>query len=97
MHLCRANIVPSTWRASFGTLPFPHPPVLRTLMSPVFGRMSTEHGYRRVLMISTILVTFGALFYAVADGVFQVFLSQVFLGTSKIPRVPESNRADSRV
>ncbi|CAM9152934.1 unnamed protein product [Scytosiphon promiscuus] len=52
----------------------------RTLMSPVFGRMSTEHGYRRVLLISTALVTFGALFYAVADGVFQVFLSQVFLG-----------------
>ncbi|CAN0485235.1 unnamed protein product, partial [Scytosiphon promiscuus] len=49
-------------------------------MSPVFGRMSTEHGYRRVLLISTALVTFGALFYAVADGVFQVFLSQVFLG-----------------
>eukprot|EP00903_Cladosiphon_okamuranus_P018701 g17214.t1 len=52
----------------------------RTLMSPVFGRMSTEHGYRRVLMISTALVAFGALFYAVADGVFQVFLSQLFLG-----------------
>ena len=50
-------------------------------MSPVFGRMSTKRGYRRVLMISTALVAFGALFYAVADGVFQVFLSQVFLGT----------------
>eukprot|EP00752_Nemacystus_decipiens_P015766 g14076.t1 len=52
----------------------------RTLMSPVFGRMSTEHGYRRVLMISTTLVAFSALFYAVADGVFKVFLSQAFLG-----------------
>lgn len=49
-------------------------------MSPVFGRMSTEHGYRRVLMISTVLVTFGALFYAVADGVLQLLMSQFFLG-----------------
>ncbi|CAM9412963.1 unnamed protein product, partial [Ectocarpus sp. 8 AP-2014] len=52
----------------------------RTLMSPIFGRMSTEHGYQRALLISTALVSFGALFYAVADSVFTVFLSQVFLG-----------------
>lgn len=49
-------------------------------MNPVFGGMSTEHGYRQVLLISTALVAFGALFYASADGVFKVFVSQVFLG-----------------
>ncbi|CAM9913831.1 unnamed protein product [Ectocarpus fasciculatus] len=52
----------------------------RTLMSPVFGRMSTKHGYRRAFLISTVLVPCAALFYAVANSVFTVFLSQVFLG-----------------
>lgn len=55
-------------------------------MSPVFGRMSTKHGYRRVLMISSALVVFGALFYAVVNSVFGVFLSQVFLGTCRVRR-----------
>ncbi|CAM9556073.1 unnamed protein product, partial [Ectocarpus sp. 8 AP-2014] len=52
----------------------------RTLLSPVFGRMSTEHGYRRAFLISTVLIPFASLFYAVADSVLTVFLSQLFLG-----------------
>lgn len=53
---------------------------LRALMSPIFGRMSTKHGYRRALMISTLMVVFGAMAYTIAASTFAVFVSQVLLG-----------------
>lgn len=53
-------------------------------MSPVFGKMSTKHGYRRVLLISTALVAVGSVAYAVAASTLEVFFSQLFLGTNLI-------------
>lgn len=42
------------------------------------------HGYRRVFMITTLLVVAGSIAYATAANPFEVFLSQALLGETEM-------------
>jgi len=52
----------------------------RVLVSPSYGRYSTNHGYRRVLVFAHCLIVVGALLYSRVWNLASLFCAQIVLG-----------------
>lgn len=50
------------------------------MISPYFGKLSTKHGYRSVLMGASGIMFFGALAYAAATTNTALIMAQILLG-----------------
>lgn len=50
------------------------------MISPYFGGLSTNHGYRRVLMVASCFIVVGAMSYAIAWNNAALIVAQILMG-----------------
>lgn len=76
--------VPSCFPPTFSPLLLFCPQIpfiqFRTMLNPVFGKISADHGYRRALLVASILVMVGAVLYAAAGNEVELILAHLIMG-----------------
>ncbi|CAM9559293.1 unnamed protein product [Sphacelaria rigidula] len=53
----------------------------RTILNPVLGKISADHGYRSALLVACTLVMLGAVLYAAAGTIVELILGQFIMGS----------------